>query len=209
MHVATALFREYVFTTFRYIPPKMVGANRSSSQALHHLFAKCVGVDLAEGMVNEYRATIAELGAGEGHMIGVRGNLVTASVEPTNPPLSDEELNGFDLVVICMTLHHIEDVELATKRLAERLRPGGVLLVIDWAQQDGSSRASGLEAVDHGHPAAPTIAHHSFSKEQMFSLFEKAGCGESRFEVADGLTRLPMDGAVLEMQMFWARATKL
>jgi SAM-dependent methyltransferase len=160
-------------------------------------------------MVNEYRATIAELGAGEGHMIAVRGNLVTATLESTTPPLSEEELNGFDLVAICMTLHHIEDIELATKRLAERLRPGGVLLVIDWAKPDEFSKGTGLEAVDHGHPSAHTIAHHSFSKEQMSDLFEKAGCGESRFEVADRLTHLPTDGAGLDMQMFWARASKL
>lgn len=95
-------------------------------QSLHHLFTKCIGFDLSDGMLDKYRATAAELGLDESRMLAVQGDLLAPAINPTRPPLSDEELNGFDLVAICMALHH-DDIALATKRLAERLRPGAVL----------------------------------------------------------------------------------
>ncbi|KGO74478.1 hypothetical protein PITC_099790 [Penicillium italicum] len=197
------------------------------SRSLHHLFSKCIGIDLSDGMLDNYRATAAELGLDESRMLAVQGNLLSPIVTPTRPPLSKEELDGFDLVAICMALHHVEDIALATKRLAERLRPGGVLLIIDWATRDLSNETEQQasvqttssisenhhnhhmdEVVDPKHPAAHTISHHSFSQAQIFSLFEQAGCGESQFVLADRLSSVP--GAPSgQLQLFWARATKL
>jgi SAM-dependent methyltransferase len=195
-------------------------------QSLHHLFSKCIGVDLSDGMLDKYRATAAELGLDKSHMLAVQGDLLAPTVGPTNPQLTEEELNGFDLVAICMALHHVEDIAWATKRLAERLRPGGVLLIIDWATLDFSNQTeqqAGVQTnwenhhhhhhhmhdiIDPKHPAAHTISHDSFSRDQIFSLFEQAGCGESQFVLADRLS--PVPGARSgEMQLFWARATKL
>ncbi|KAJ5503701.1 hypothetical protein N7463_006575 [Penicillium fimorum] len=206
--------------------------NGTVSRYLHPYFSKCIGVDLADGMLDEYRATAAELGLDSSRMLAVKGNLLDPTVTSTEPALSEDELNGFDLVAICMALHHVEDIFLATKRLAERLRPGGVLLIIDWATRDLSNETgqqagvkttpSGSEnhhhhhrhhhqmheIIDSNHPAAHTISHDSFSKDQILSLFEQAGCGESQFKLADRLS--PVPGARSgEMQLFWARATKL
>ncbi|KAJ5187893.1 hypothetical protein N7449_010887 [Penicillium cf. viridicatum] len=204
------------------------------SRSLHHLFSKCIGIDLSDGMLEEYRATAAELGLDNSRMSAVQGNLLAPIVTPTTPPLSKEELDGFDLVAICMALHHVEDIALATKRLAERLRPGGVLLIVDWATRDLSNETKQqasvqttpsssedhhnhdhnhhhnhvLEGIEPKHPAAHTISHDNFSQDQIFSLFEQAGCGESQFMLADRLS--PVPGARSgQMQLFWARATKL
>jgi 2-polyprenyl-3-methyl-5-hydroxy-6-metoxy-1,4-benzoquinol methylase len=51
-------------------------------------------------------------------MLAVQSDLLTPTVAPTEPLLS-EELTGFDLVAICMALHHVEDISLVTKQLAE------------------------------------------------------------------------------------------
>ncbi|KOS44966.1 hypothetical protein ACN38_g4123 [Penicillium nordicum] len=202
------------------------------SRSLHHLFSKCIGIDLSAGMLDEYRATAAELGLDNSRMSAVQGNLLAPTLTPTTPPLSKEELDGFDLVAICMALHHVEDIALATKRLAERLRPGGVLLIIDWAARDLSNEPEQQASVQttpsspgdhhdhhhhhhhvHGvidpkHPAAHTMSHNSFSRDQILSLFEQAGCAESQFMLADRLS--PVPGARGgQMQLFWARATKL
>ncbi|KAJ5710644.1 hypothetical protein N7488_004800 [Penicillium malachiteum] len=206
------------------------------SRSLHPHFSKCIGVDLSDGMLDKYRATAADLGLDESRMIAIQGDLLAPTVKPTTPPLSEDELNGFDLVAICMALHHVEDINLATKRLAERLRPGGVLLIIDWATRDSLNgtvkqpvMATGQtssannhhhhhyhnhhqhhvdEIINPKHPAAHTISHDSFSKEQIFSLFKQAGCGESKFVLANRLS--PVPGARSgEMQLFWTRATKL
>lgn len=171
-------------------------------------------------MLTEYRATATELGLTESQMLAVRGNLLAPTVEPTNPPLSEDELNNFDLVVISMALHHVDDVELAVKRLAERLRPGGVLLIIDGAQRSSSGEPHGTASSDNhhddqspcgvkpDHSAAHTISHDFFTKEQIFDLFQKAGCGDSSFVLSDRLSDVP-GSRTGKMQMFFARATKL
>ncbi|KAJ5107498.1 hypothetical protein N7456_004173 [Penicillium angulare] len=216
------------------------------SRSLHDLFAMCIGVDLSDGMLDKYRGTATELGLDESRMLAVQGDLLAPTVQPTRPPLSEDELSNFDLVAICMALHHVEDIHLATRRLAERLRPGGVLLIIDWATRDslkGSEQPNnsetetasqsatgshqhhqhhhhghshihnhnhtdGPDVINPKHPAAHTISHDSFSQSQIFSLFEQAGCGDSKFVLADRLS--PVPGARSgQMQLFWARATKL
>ncbi|CAG9976907.1 unnamed protein product [Clonostachys byssicola] len=187
------------------------------SRSLHPHFAQCLGIDLAEGMVAKYRATAEDLGLPESRMMAVQGNLLAHTVEATNPPLSQEQLSSFDLVAICMALHHVDDIELAIKRLAERLRPGGVLLVIDWATRDSSAQdvrsappasAFGEHYKHKSHPASHTITHDSFTREQIFGLFEESGCEDSSFVLADRLSEVP-GARTGSMQLFFARASKL
>ncbi|KAK6814120.1 hypothetical protein RU639_009924 [Aspergillus parasiticus] len=99
------------------------------------------------------------------------GNLLAPIVQPTNPPLDDEELDSFDLVAICMALHHVEDIQIATQHLASRLRPGGVFSIIDWATRDSLAmhEHASPDAVHPEHPAAHTISHDSFTQEQIMS----------------------------------------
>ncbi|EIT74100.1 hypothetical protein AO1008_02498 [Aspergillus oryzae 100-8] len=133
-------------------------------------------------MLDKYRATAATLGLPESRMMAVQGNILAPMVQTTNPPLDDEELDCFDLVEICMALHHVDDIQLATQRLASRLHPGGVFLIIDWATRgslDINEHAS-PDAVHPEHHAAHTISHDSFTGEQIVSLYEQAGCGDVR-----------------------------
>lgn len=41
------------------------------------------------------------------------------------------ELSGFDVVVVCMALHHVTDAGRLLARLKECLKPGGVCVVVD------------------------------------------------------------------------------
>lgn len=111
------------------------------SRTLKPHFQSCIGVDVSAGMLAKYNATAARLGLGPEEMMGVRGDLFAEPVEPTDPPLPEERLQNFDLVAICMALHHMEDIQLAVSKLASRLKPGGILLVIDWAQINGATAA--------------------------------------------------------------------
>jgi ubiquinone/menaquinone biosynthesis C-methylase UbiE len=111
------------------------------SRTLKPHFKTCIGVDVSAGMLAKYNATATRLALGPEEMIAVRGDLFAEPVEPTDPPLPEELLQNFDLAAICMALHHMEDIQLAISKLAERLRPGGTLLVIDWAQITGSTAA--------------------------------------------------------------------
>ena len=187
------------------------------SQILHPKFSQCIGVDLAEGMLAKYRETAVDLGLSEQQMKAVRGNLLAPIVDPTNPPLSDEELSNFDLVAICMALHHVDDIELAVKRLAEKLRPGGVLLVIDWAKMDNPPASASVEHIDNQshinqqgqepHPGAHTMSHETFTEEQIVNLFQQADCSQSSFVLAKELSNVP-PAPTGKMQLFFARTVK-
>lgn len=108
-------------------------------------------MDLAEGMLAKYRVTAADLGLDQSRMMAVQGNLLLDPPTPTNPPIPDSQLRDFDLVAICMALHHVDDIHLAIKRLAKRLRPRGVLLVIDWTKLNPGTSTTASEVNDTGH----------------------------------------------------------
>ena len=189
------------------------------TQVLQPYFSQFIGVDLAEGMLAKYRETAVELGLSEQQMKAVRGNLLAPKVGPTDPPTSDEELSNFDLVAMCMALHHVDDLELAMKRLAEKLRPGGVLLVIDWAKMDNAPISASVGHTDnqnhnsqhqqqnYSHPGAHTMSHDSFTEEQIATLFQQADCDQSSFVLAKELSDVP-PATSGKMQLFFARAMK-
>jgi SAM-dependent methyltransferase len=170
-------------------------------------------------MLVKYRETAAELGLSD-KMTAVQGNLLASTVQATKPALTDEELSGFDLAAICLALHHVDDVELAVGRLADRLRPGGVLLIIDWMRTDTapantcahSHDSQGCAKGQHSapqdlasHPAAHTISHDWFTRDEILGLFSHAGCQQSSFVLADRLSDVPRFG---KLPLFFARATK-
>lgn len=169
-------------------------------------------------MLAKYRETAAELGLSEQQMKAVRGNLLKPVTDPTEPPTTKEELSGFDLVAICMALHHVDGLELAIKCLAEKLRPGGVILVIDWAKLNAASASVTSESTksssrdnqqdQNPHPGAHTMSHESFTEDQVVVLFQQAGCNQSRFVLADKLTDVPPAPSG-KMQMFFAHAKKV
>ncbi|KAK1751122.1 S-adenosyl-L-methionine-dependent methyltransferase [Echria macrotheca] len=192
------------------------------SRALQPHFASVLGVDVSGAMLDKYSAAVAKLGLSPDQMRAVRGDLLADDVQPTDPPLAADALLGFDLVVTSMALHHFEDPGTAIKRLAARLRPGGVLLVIDWTPLDGSTpaqreyeqelRAEGksikaLEDSAREHAAKHTISKpNGFTQAEMVELFERAGCGEVGWKLADKLSPIPVVNA--KAQLFWSRASR-
>ena len=189
-----------------------------NAQALSPHFKSCVGCDVSEGMIEKYNAAARERGLSEKQMHGVCGDLMTSDLTSS---LLGEDFFNFDLVVICMALHHLEDPHEAVKRLVERLRKGGILLVIDWAtssekyqRQLRKSAETGEDANAHDHdhgpgqyPAAHTVAHDSFAREQMEEAFRNAGCGSVDFVLHPQPSEVPM-AAGGQMQLFFARGRK-
>jgi SAM-dependent methyltransferase len=106
------------------------------------------------------------------------------------------------VAAVGLGFHHFDDPELAASRLVERLRPGGVLLVIDFLPH---------EAIDAAHhPAAATVVHqHGFTEERIREIFEKAGAGED-FALRDvGVAFNKLHGGEeMRRKVFFARGTK-
>jgi SAM-dependent methyltransferase len=130
--------------------------------ALEDRATEYCGIDLSDGMVNAYNerfnSQTSESQKFQAHAIV--GNLL----EDTVPEhLSDPKFFGFDLAVVGVGFHHFSDVQLATKRLAERLKPGGVLLIIDFLSHAPEEKYQKI------------ISHHGFSEETVKGLFDGAG----------------------------------
>jgi predicted TPR repeat methyltransferase len=90
--------------------------------------ARVVGVDTSPAMLERFAAKAAA--AGWEHVSGV------ASLDHT-------ERGGFDLIAASSVLGFVDDLGATITALAERLRPGGVLVQWDW-EAEGEDAEYGL-----------------------------------------------------------------
>lgn len=129
---------------------------------------------------------------------------VTVPDDPSPAALAAPRFFDFDLAALGLGFHHFTDPPLAARRLVERLRPGGVLLILDFVTHEpivkkGPQEEEGQQNGGHGHShghgvhgaqghgnggddkafhnAAHTVTHHGFSESQMKGIFEAAGAG--------------------------------
>lgn len=67
------------------------------------------------------------------------GNLLSDEGQEEEGELAGEEMKGFSVAAVGLGVHHFADPGLAIKRLAGRLRLGGVLLIVDFVEEKGVS----------------------------------------------------------------------
>ena len=95
------------------------------SRALGPYVNTIQALDLSSSMIARYRDLAASSSIAPVKGANARvGNILTDQ-------LTDQDLQGFSVAAICAALHHVADPGLAIKKLAERLRAGGVLLAVD------------------------------------------------------------------------------
>lgn len=126
-----------------------------------------VGVDLSENMVKAYNAKFTEIDE-QNESNTQRAKAFVGDLLNSRGPsdsVSADEFFGFSLAVVGFGFHHFQDLDLATSRLVSRLKPGGVLLIVDFA----------THAKEGGHPAQNTIAHHGFGEDEVKRIFGHAG----------------------------------
>jgi demethylmenaquinone methyltransferase/2-methoxy-6-polyprenyl-1,4-benzoquinol methylase/ArsR family transcriptional regulator len=114
--------------------------------------ARAVGVDLSPDMLNLARARVEEKGL---RNVQLRQGDVYA------PPV---ERAAFDLIVIHQVMHFLDDPGRALSEAARLLRPGGRLLVVDFAAHEEESLRE-------------NFAHRrlGFSNEEIEALMKEAG----------------------------------
>ena len=145
------------------------------TDALHAHATEFVGIDLSENMVKAYNAR-SNTGDGDEPLNAhaVIGDLLVAG-DPSPAALSDPKFFNFDLVAVGMGFHHFENLEQATKRLVERLKPGGVFLILDF-----------LPHTNDLHAGHHTVAHYGFSEERVRQIFAGAGLEDVRVVKMNG-----------------------
>ncbi len=83
-------------------------------------------------MVEQYNKAARNQALSEQQMYAIQGDLTAPKSETTHPSLNSEDFFGFDVIVMSMALHHVEDPQEMLTRLVERLKDGGVVVIIDW-----------------------------------------------------------------------------
>lgn len=146
-------------------------------------------------MVASYNASASNQGL-EKFMAASAGNLVGVQPESGGATFEAQEWYDFDIVMVGLGWHHFEDPALAAKRLAARLKTGGVLCILDFETHahDGGGHGGGhghghghekeaTDAVTEESKAMATVTHHGFSADQIrkqFVRFLALGCRPQR-----------------------------
>ncbi|KAH0591876.1 hypothetical protein MHUMG1_10387 [Metarhizium humberi] len=135
----------------------------------------CVGIDIAESMVERYNANAKANGLALDKRAAYLGNLFSPD-DPSPAAFASPNFFNFDLAGVGLGFHHIDDCVLAAKRLSERLKPGGSLFIVDFLSH---------APLDHG-ATSLGIRHHGFSEDQIRAIFDEAGVGNNfKFETMD------------------------
>ncbi|OJD35204.1 methyltransferase-like protein [Diplodia corticola] len=131
------------------------------------------GIDLSSNMAAEYNSRAVAAGFSPQEMSAVQGNVAAKDPEAH---LADQALFNFDVAAVGLGFHHFDDVFLATKRIAERLKPGGVFFIVDLVSEKP-------------HDIPPELRDYvkvfGFNESGMRSLFEGAGLVDFGFSVIE------------------------
>ncbi|KAM0325087.1 hypothetical protein ACHAQA_007626 [Verticillium albo-atrum] len=206
------------------------------SRSLAQFTTQCVGVDISANMVGAFNSRAENQGLSPDEMHAYHGNL-TDPADPSPAALAGDLFFGFDLAVVGLGFHHFDDPEYAARQLVARLKPGGVLLIIDFFEHGGhghdhshhghkhdghdhkeheghNHKHDGHEHKEdsghsHGTQTSSGVMHHGFSEERMRAMFEGAGAGKDYAlqEVGSGLV-FHGTGDERKRRIFLARGVK-
>ncbi|MCT7564986.1 class I SAM-dependent methyltransferase [Aliarcobacter butzleri] len=121
-----------------------------------------LGLDNSYGMIEEFNKKVKEK------------NLSNIKAKKHNILEEDLPKNSFDLIVISMSLHHIEDIDMFFKKSFEALKNGGYICVNDLDKEDGSFHAK------HNNEG---VYHFGFSKDELVETAKKIGFNDSSFDI--------------------------
>ncbi|KAF8126592.1 S-adenosyl-L-methionine-dependent methyltransferase [Boletus edulis] len=150
-----------------------------------------VGVDISQGMVDQYNKIVSDHGIPPEEMRAI-------CVTPREKTLEGLQDMTFDVIVCSVAYHHLSNIEEVTDTLATYLNPGGSLLVVDILHEEST------------HEMFPEEYHHivahkgGFTEQEIRSTFEKAGLKDITFEIA---AHLKFNGHPVDL--FLARGDKI
>lgn len=112
--------------------------------------------------------------------------------------LNEPSWHNFDVAIISMALHHVPDPTALLSRLRQRVRPGGIIVVIDWLQQSDTSANTN---VNDENPTNEQMIRLSegpkiwpgFSLASIRDYLHTAGCVDVESIVYDGQIKAPKE----------------
>ncbi|TDZ19680.1 putative methyltransferase [Colletotrichum orbiculare MAFF 240422] len=153
-----------------------------ASWALAPFVDQILGIDIAPAIVARFNTCAARKGFDHSQAHAITGDLIA------DPSLAERA--SFDVVIISLALHHLDDPPAMLNRLAVCLKPGGVLIAVeaeDCDAQTGERVAPnplGSHRDKHGAPepeVLKTTNHQVFNEEIFRAWFEDAGCDMGKF----------------------------
>ncbi|KAL4787206.1 S-adenosyl-L-methionine-dependent methyltransferase [Aspergillus varians] len=169
-------------------------------QALAPFATRVIGMDISDGMIDEFNKNVREEGRSD-TVVGVKADILSG---PTPAEVSGPEYFDFDVVVVSMALHHFEHPEQALKRLSERLKKGGVMMIVDLIPEHHDDH--GLHQMG---AVVETISKHGFSLEEMQAMYEDAGVKTGfKHQVVEAPLVFNKNGKTFEKTVFIARGQK-
>lgn len=127
------------------------------------------GTGLLTLYIQPYVKHIDAVDNSEGMLSVLKEKIEKAGIENITPVKKDLEENHFgeekyDLIVSSMTMHHIKNLENFLEKLYRVLKKGGYIAVADLEKEDGTF-----------HSDNEGVYHFGFDKDEIVSLFQKAG----------------------------------
>ncbi|KAM0561592.1 hypothetical protein ACHAPJ_002760 [Fusarium lateritium] len=155
-------------------------------------------------MAEQYNEMALKAGYTPTKMRAVQGDLIDPESTPS-PELNSLAFFNFDVIIMCMALHHIQDPDYMILQLSKRLKQGGILVIVDWAaiSESGSSQ-TGDRAMDLSNRTGNRMG---FTESDVRSAFEKAGLKDWSWKLASTRSQVPREIGG-EQQLFLARGKK-
>ncbi|KAH7191982.1 S-adenosyl-L-methionine-dependent methyltransferase [Fusarium flagelliforme] len=179
-------------------PTKMLDyacGNGVASRALAPFMSTVRGMDISSAMAEQYNEMALKSGYTPTKMHAVQGDIIEPESTPS-PELDTPAYFNFDLIVMCLALHHIEDPDNMILQLSKRLRPGGILLIIDWVSDRERMDLSKL-----------SVSRMGFEEGEVKSAYEKAGLDDWSWKLTSTPSPVPREIGG-KQQLFFARGMK-
>lgn len=152
-------------------------------------------------MIERYKDTLSETTNKNDKLLKPQARVGNLFSDTPDDSLQGEELHNFDLAVVGLGFHHFPSHILALQRLAERLKRGGVLLILDFTPEN---ELLSEEERRHRHD----VSASGFSESDMADLFEKAGLKDAKYTVMEEPVEMRRPNRTFTKKVFMARAVK-
>lgn len=152
---------------------------------LQPLVRSITGVDSSQGMLEVFKAKIAQL------------QLTNVRAQWCDLDQGDRLSGSYDLVVSSMTLHHIKEIASLLAQFHAILAPGGFLCLADLDLEEGQF-----------HDNSTGVFHQGFDRESLRQSLTAAGFVDGEAVTAAELEKPGNDGEIRRFSVFLMTARR-